>query len=167
MRSHPRRIHLLDARAHGRPSEAKDAPAKFAASRENIGPCRRMFRVFKGRSWKLVFVDVDLDGARTYWEEEPGDVRRFKFTPNERERQAIDEAVGAGRGTSYPSDVIDLDIYGHVMDRADSLDLGAFRRFIQANCNVTVAVDLDRMIVRFLLALQSEKRIVNDCRGPK
>lgn len=107
------------------------------------------------------------DGARTYWEEEPGDVRRFGFTPNDRERQAIDEAVLAGRGTGNSGDVIDLDIHGHVMSRADSLNLGEFRRFIQGHSSVTAAVELDRHIVRFLLELQSEKQVVNGRRGAK
>ena len=162
-----RRIHLLDATANERPSEPKDTLTTLAPSRENIGPYTRSFRVFEGHSWKLVVVDVDRHGTRTYWEEEPGDVRRFSFTPKDRERQAIDEAVRGDRGKGYQGDVIDLDIYGHVMDRADSLSLGAFRRFIQTTCNVTVAVELDRRIVRFLLQLDTDKEVVNDRRRPK
>ena len=160
-----RRIRLLGATAHGRPSETKDA--SIASSRENIGPYTRSFRVFEGYSWKLVVVDVDADGTRTYWEEEPGDVRRFGFSPNERERQAIDEAMLADRGKGYPGDVIDLNVYGHVMDRTDSLSIGAFRRFIQATCDVTVAVELDRRIVRFLLQLDGEKYVGNERRRLK
>lgn len=39
-------------------------------------PQRIQLRVFRGASWRFVYVETTASGELAFWDEEPGDVRR-------------------------------------------------------------------------------------------
>jgi|SRR5208283_1920499 len=111
-------------------------------------PQRIQLRVFRGASWRFVYVETTASGELAFWDEEPGDVRRYPFTPSPPERQALLQALqtGAERGCTY----IDLDVPQGSLDAAADVSLAAFRHFVREHAALPDIIALERRMLAFL-----------------
>ena len=111
-------------------------------------------RVYRGSSWRFVDVEPTASGDLAFWDEEPGDVRRYPFAPSPAERQALLDALQTNAECGRVSRYIDLDVPLEALAAAADVSLAAFRRFVHDTGQISEAVDLDRRILAFLQATQ-------------
>lgn len=59
--------------------------------------------------WKRVIYEIHANGAETFSDQEPGEVRWFEFQPSERERLAARRVLSGANGRSGKEPILDLD----------------------------------------------------------
>jgi hypothetical protein len=106
--------------------------------------------VYRDNSSRYVYIETDNSGNTTFWDEEPGDVQRYPYTPSMTEREALLDAVQAGRSTGQLPAYIDLNVPPGSLDGLDGVNLAAFRTFVRNRGHRAEAVALDREILTFL-----------------
>jgi hypothetical protein len=106
--------------------------------------------VYRGATWKIVYVETNGAGTFTFWDEEPGDVRRFRFTPSSLQREIL--VAAATHALDKPRELVylDFDVPPGSLRKADTMNIGGFREFIRRAYPVNIGIDLDRRILAFL-----------------
>ena len=113
-------------------------------------PGRVFVPVYSGTNWRFVYIETTAIGEQAFWEEEPGAVRRFRFTPSLAERQSILDAVHASFAQGRSPRYIDLDVPLGSLGAAEQFSLASYRRFVHDRGGLSDAIDLDRRILAFL-----------------
>jgi hypothetical protein len=134
--------------------------ASFNATAIHVSPAtseqtdRVCIRVYRDDSWRYVYIETSASGEQTFWDEEPGEVRRYQYTPSTTERQVLLEAAHACISSGGPPSHVDLNVPPGSLNAAGDVTLAAFRKFIHDRGDISDAIAIDRKILTFLRTIK-------------